>query len=234
MSETPPLALLVEDEPQIRRFVRTALEEEGWQVVESATMQRGLTDAGTRKPDLVVLDLGLPDGDGVDFITDVRRWSPVPIIVLSARVDESDKIHALDAGADDYLIKPFGVGELLARVRATLRRQRQPGIDAQGIIQFGQVRVDLKARLVMKDGQPVHLTPTEYRLLAVLANNAGRVVTTRQLLREVWGPSHSESGHYLRIYMGHLRQKLEADPTQPQYLLTETAVGYRLMLPLQE
>lgn len=230
-SATTPTALLVEDEPQIRRFVRSALEEEGWQIFESGGLQRGLIDAGTRQPDLIILDLGLPDGDGVDFIKDVRRWSGVPIIVLSARVSEMDKIKALDAGADDYLSKPFGVGELLARVRATFRRQRQPGIGLDGIVQFGEVKVDMKARLVTKGGQMVHLTPTEYRLLTVLVTNAGRVVTNPQLLREVWGPSHSESGHYLRIYMGHLRQKLEDDPTQPRYLLTETAVGYRLLLP---
>lgn len=228
---TAPTALLVEDEPQIRRFVRSALEQEGWQIFESGTLQRGLIDAGTRQPDLIVLDLGLPDGDGIDFIKDVRRWSSVPIIVLSARVSEQDKIKALDAGADDYLSKPFGVGELQARVRATLRRQRQPGIDLDGIVQFGDVKVDMKARMVTKAGQMVHLTPTEFRLLMVLVANVGRVVTNPQLLREVWGPSHSESGHYLRIYMGHLRQKLEDDPTQPRYLLTETAIGYRLLLP---
>ncbi|MBR7747935.1 two-component system response regulator KdpE [Undibacterium baiyunense] len=226
-----PSALLVEDEPQIRRFVRTALEEEGWQVNESSTLQRGLIDAGTRQPDLVILDLGLPDGDGIDFIKDVRRWSSVPIIVLSARVSEMEKIRALDAGADDYLTKPFGIGELQARVRATLRRQRQPGVDLSGIVQFGDVKIDMKARLVTKADQVVHLTPTEFRLLNVLVNNAGRVVTNPQLLKEVWGPSHGESGHYLRIYMRYLRQKLEDDPTQPQYFLTETAVGYRLMLP---
>lgn len=232
MSEALPIALLVEDEPQIRRFVRAALEEEGWQVFESETIKRGLIDAGTRKPNLIVLDLGLPDGDGVDFILDVRKWSSVPIIVLSARVSEIDKIKALDAGADDYLSKPFGVGELLARVRSTVRRHRRSPTDEQESIQFGDVRLDMKAHLVTKGNLMVHLTPTEYRLFTVLATNAGRVVTNPQLLREVWGPSHSESSHYLRIYMGHLRQKLEDDPAQPKYLLTETAVGYRLLLPL--
>ncbi len=225
-----PVALLVEDEPQIRRFVRAALENEGWQIFEAETMQRGLIDCGTRKPNLVILDLGLPDGDGVDFILDVRKWSRVPIIVLSARVNETDKIKALDAGADDYLSKPFGVGELLARVRATLRRQHQPLAGDDGLIRFGDVTLDLQARLVTKAQQQVHLTPTEYRLLTVLVANAGRVVTNPQLLKEVWGPSHSESGHYLRIYMGHLRQKLEDDPAQPKHLLTETAVGYRILL----
>ena len=230
MIEPTPIALLVEDEPQIRRFVRAALEAEGWQVFEADTMKRGLIEAGTRKPNLIILDLGLPDGDGVDFIRDARAWSVVPIIVLSARVNEADKINALDAGADDYLTKPFGAGELLARVRATLRRQRQPAVNENGVIQFGDVTVDLSERLVTKSGQSVHLTPTEYRLLAVLLGNAGRVVTNPQLLRDVWGPSHSENGHYLRIYMGHLRQKLEDDPAQPKYLQTETAVGYRLVL----
>lgn len=227
-----PTAIVIEDEPQIRRFVRAALEAEGWQVHESATLQRGLIDAGTRRPDLVVLDLGLPDGDGVDFLGDLRKWSAVPVIVLSARVGEDEKIRALDAGADDYLTKPFGVGELLARVRATLRRQRQPALPDDGVVRFGDVSVDVQNRLVMRDKQLVHVTPTEFRLLAVLVKNAGRVVTNPQLLREVWGPSNLENGHYLRIYMGHLRQKLEADPAQPQYLLTETAVGYRLLLPL--
>lgn len=231
MNELAPTALLVEDEPQIRRFVRAALEQEGWQVHEAATLQRGLIDAGTRKPDLVILDLGLPDGDGLSFIADLRKWSSVPVIVLSARVNESDKISALDAGADDYLSKPFGVGELLARVRATLRRQRQPAADTAGLVHFGDITVDLQQRRVTRAGTPVHLTPTEYRLLAVLVSNAGRVMSNPQLLRAVWGPSQSENGHYLRIYMGHLRHKLEADPAQPRYLLTETAVGYRLQLP---
>ena len=229
MSEPTPIALLIEDEPHIRRFVRSALEAEGWQIFEVATLQRGLIDAGTRQPNLIILDLGLPDGNGVDLIRDVRTWSSVPIIVLSARTHEDDKIKALDAGADDYLSKPFGVGELLARVRATLRRQRQP-TNPQGLIQFGEVQVDLEARRVSKANQPVHLTPTEYRLLSVLITNAGRVVTNPQLLREVWGPSHAEDSHYLRVYMGHLRQKLEDDPAQPKHLLTETAVGYRLVI----
>lgn len=230
-----PVAIVIEDEPQIRRFVRGALESEGWVVHEAGTLRDGLAAAGTRQPDLLVLDLGLPDGDGVGLIRDVRGWSAVPIIVLSARIDEADKIAALDAGADDYLTKPFGTGELLARVRANLRRPRAAAGSAtnaeagEPLFRFGDIEVDRAARLVRRGGAEVHLTPTEYRLLGVLVANAGRVLTQRQLLREVWGPSHSEQSHYLRIYMGHLRQKLEADPAQPKHLLTETAVGYRLV-----
>lgn len=231
MNEPRPIALLVEDEPAIRRFVRGALEDEGWQVYEADTCRRGLTDAGTRKPNLIVLDLGLPDGDGLAFIGDLRKWSSVPVIVLSARASETDKIAALDTGADDYLTKPFGVGELLARVRSTLRRLRQCGSGEDGVVHFGDVSVDLQARLVTKAGRPVHLTKTEYRLLSVLVSNAGRVVSNPQLLRDVWGPANAANGHYLRIYMGHLRHKLEDDPAQPQYLLTETAIGYRLVIP---
>ncbi len=234
MSHPTPVAVVIEDEPQIRRFVRAALEAEGWQVFEADTAQKGLTEAGTRKPDLLVLDLGLPDGDGLDVIRDVRGWSAVPIVVLSARADEADKIAALDAGADDYLTKPFGVGELLARVRANLRRPRSAhGTDSaadEPLFAFGEVVVDRQARLVRRGGAEVHLTPIEYRLLTVLMTHPGRVLTHRQLLREVWGPSHAGQSHYLRIYMGHLRQKLEADPAQPKHLLTETAVGYRLLV----
>ena len=229
MSEARPAALLVEDEPQIRRFVRAALEQEGWQVHEAAGLKRALIDAGTRRPDLVVLDLGLPDGDGVDFISEVRTWSGMPIIVLSAREAEQAKIRALDAGADDYLTKPFGTGELLARIRATLRRQRAPR-EAGNTVRFGEVEVDLAARMVSKNGVRVHLTPLEYKLLSVLVANAGKVMTNPQLLRAVWGPSNAENGHYLRIYMGHLRHKLEDEPAQPRHLITETAVGYRLVL----
>lgn len=228
MSESAPSVLIVEDEPQIRRFVRMALEGEGWTVHEASTLKRGMIDAGTRTPDLIILDLGLPDGDGITLIHEVRGWSPVPVIVLSARVDETDKIAALDAGADDYLTKPFGVGELLARVRATLRRQQKGLADGAGVVRIGSIAIDLRRRTVIRGGDAVHLTPTEYKLLSVLVANLGRVVTAAQLLREVWGPANAQNGHYVRIYMGHLRQKLEDDPTQPRHLLTETAVGYRL------
>ncbi len=230
MGEPSPVAVLIEDERQIRRFVRSALESEGWTVHESDTMKQGLVEAGTRKPDLVVVDLGLPDGDGVDLIRDLRTWSGVPVIVLSARSDESDKVNALDAGADDYLTKPFGVAELLARVRATVRRRAQPASSEKPAITFGDIEVDLVARNVKRRGELVHLTPIEYRLLALLIANAGRVLTHRQILRDVWGPSHVESPHYVRVYMGHLREKLEEDPAQPKHLITETAVGYRLFV----
>ncbi|HEY4373850.1 MAG TPA: two-component system response regulator KdpE [Burkholderiales bacterium] len=229
MSEPTQIAVVVEDEQQIRRFVRTSLEAEGWRVHEAGTLKQGLTEAGTRHADLVVLDLGLPDGDGIDFIRDLRNWSQVPVIVLSARAEETDKIAALDAGADDYLTKPFGVGELMARVRVALRRRRSAGEMREPQFRFGNVVVDLSLRTVTRNGAPVHLTPLEYRLLGHLIANAGRVLTHRQLLREVWGPSHVEDSHYLRIFMGHLRQKLEDDPAQPRHLLTETAVGYRLL-----
>ncbi len=218
--------LIVEDEPQIRRFVRQALEGEGCSVHEAATARTGLAEAGTRQPELVILDLGLPDRDGVDFITDLRSWSAVPVLILSARDGEDDKIRALDAGADDYLTKPFSIGELLARVRALLRR-RSPIAEGTAQLTFGDVDIDFARRVVQRAGAEVHLTPIEYRLLSMLATNAGKVMTHRQLLREIWGPGYAESSHYLRVYVGHLRQKLEQDPARPRYILTETGVGYR-------
>lgn len=222
-----PTVLLVEDDPHIRRFVRSALEGDGCKVAESDTMQQGLIEAGTRKPDMVILDLGLPDGDGSQFVKDLRTWSTMPVLVLSARAAEVDKIDVLDAGADDYLTKPFSVGELLARVRAMLRRARRGTDIEQPICLFGNIEVDLIHRQVTRGGLPVHLTPIEYRLLCVLLAHTGKVMTHRQLLREVWGPSYADSSHYLRIYVGHLRQKLEDDPAQPRYFLTEVGVGYR-------
>jgi two-component system KDP operon response regulator KdpE len=220
--------LIVEDDADIRRFVRMTLAAEGYQVFEAETQARGLIEAGTRKPDLLILDLGLPDGDGTDLIRDLRGWSEMPVIVLSARVDEHDKVAALDAGADDYLTKPFGVAELMARVRAALRR-RTSGSDAKTVVAFGDAEIDLVNRSVRRAGEHVHLTQVEYKLAAVLVAHEGKVMTHRQLLREVWGPAHVEHNHYLRIYMGHLRQKLEADPSQPRHFLTETGVGYRFV-----
>lgn len=229
MSTTAPVVLIVEDEREIRRFVRLSLEAEGWQVAEAGTVKQGLIEAGTRRPDLVIADLGLPDGDGVDLIRELRSWSAVPLIVLSARTQETEKVAALDAGADDFITKPFGVAELLARSRANLRRGRSGRMGEAAVARFGAVEVDLAARVVRRAGAEVHLTPIEYRLLGVLIANAGRVLTHRHLLREVWGPAHAESTHYLRVYMGNLRQKLEADPAQPRHLVTETGVGYRLL-----
>jgi two-component system KDP operon response regulator KdpE len=229
VTEPASIAVLVEDELQIRRFVRAALEDEDWRVFEAETVKQGLVEAGTRKPDVVILDLGLPDGDGIDFIRDLRAWSPVPVIVLSARANETDRIEALDAGADDYLTKPFGVGELLARVRAVLRRKVGAGLKDGPLFRFGDVEVDQEKRLVRKRQEDIHLTPIEYRLLSVMIANLGRVLTHRQILREVWGPSYVDQGHYVRIHMAHLRQKLEDDPAQPRHLVTETAIGYRLV-----
>lgn len=227
--ETPARLLLIEDDPAIRRFVRQALEAAGHQVFEADSLQRGLTDAATRKPDLIVLDLGLPDGDGIDLIRDLRGWSAIPVIVLSARVGETDKIEALDAGADDFLIKPFSVGELMARVRAALRRHASSAASPSSVVSFGDCEVDLVRRSVRRAGQHVHLTLVEYKLLGALVSRDSQVLTHRQLLREVWGPGHVDHSHYLRIYMGHLRRKLELDPAQPAHFLTETGVGYRFI-----
>ncbi|MFA6061659.1 MAG: two-component system response regulator KdpE [Gallionella sp.] len=219
--------LLVEDEKEIRRFVRLALQGEGCQVSEAETMTQGLQEAANLKPQLIILDLGLPDGNGVDFVQRLRSWSQVPVLVVSARSTEYDKILVLDAGADDYLTKPFSVGELLARVRALLRRSRADNELNTPVVKFGTIEVDLARRLVSKAQQSVHLTAMEFKLLSVLLTNAGRVLTHRHLLREVWGGAHSEHNHYLRIYVAHLRQKLEDDPTQPVYFQTEIGVGYR-------
>ncbi|WP_061708371.1 two-component system response regulator KdpE [Pseudenterobacter timonensis] len=221
--------LIIEDELAISRFLRAALEGDGLRVFEAGTLQRGLIEAATRKPDLAILDLGLPDGDGLDFIREVRQWSQMPIIVLSARTEEADKIAALDAGADDYLSKPFGIGELQARLRVALRRHGATA-PVDPIYTFSSVQVDLASRRILRDGNEIHLTPIEFRLLAVLLNNHGKVLTQRQLLSQIWGPNAVEHSHYLRIYMGHLRQKLEADPARPRHLLTETGIGYRFML----
>ncbi|AIJ07173.1 MULTISPECIES: two-component system response regulator KdpE [Edwardsiella] len=228
MTAAPITILIVEDEQAIRRFVRAALENEGWRVADADGLQRGLIEAATRQPDLIILDLGLPDGDGVEFIRDLRRWSAIPVIVLSARCDEADKVEALDAGAEDFLSKPFGVAELLARVRVALRRHTRQQQESP-LVCFADVQVDLLARSVTRCGERLHLTPIEFRLLAELIANSGKVLTQRQLLSSVWGPNYVEHSHYLRIYMGHLRQKLEAEPARPRHLLTETGVGYRFM-----
>jgi two-component system KDP operon response regulator KdpE len=219
--------LVVEDEPDIRRFLRSSLGAEGYRVVESPNGRRGTLDAGMHKPDLAIVDLGLPDFDGVEVIRRIREWSPMPIVVLSARIQERSKIEALDAGADDYVTKPFGVGELLARVRAALRHARRPPSGNEMV--FADVRINFEKRQASRSGAAVHLTPIEFRLLACLAKHLGMVVTHRQLLTEVWGPTHAADTHYLRVYMKQLREKLEADPVQPKHLLTETGVGYRLV-----
>lgn len=219
--------LVVEDEPDIRRFVRMTLESQGHEVHEAPTLQRGLVEARSRRPDLAIVDLGLPDGDGVDLIRDLRTWSTAAVIVLSARSGEADKVAALDAGADDYLVKPFGAAELLARVRAQLRRQTLASASADPVVRFGQISVDLARRVVERAGAPVHLTPIEYRLLTHLAAQPDRVITHQHLLKAVWGPGHAEDTHYVRVHMANLRKKVEEDPSMPRHLLTEAGIGYR-------
>ncbi len=229
MPASTPLILLVEDEPQIRRFLRVTLGEHGYRLVEASTGREGLTQVTTQPPDLIILDLGLPDMDGLDFARQVREWSTVPIIVLSARGQEKDKVAALDIGADDYLTKPFGVGELLARLRVALRHTaRTAQTEGDSVFEVADFRMDLAARRVFMRGQEVHLTPLEYRLLTTLVHHAGKVLTHSFLLKEVWGPPHVQETHYLRVFMASLRHKLEADPARPRYLLTEQGVGYRL------
>lgn len=230
MIELRAKVLIIEDEADIRRFVRMTLESEGLEVFEADSIKRGLIEAGTRRPEVVVLDLGLPDGDGVDFIRDLRGWSTCPVIILSARSSETDKIVALDAGADDYLVKPFGAGELMARVRAQLRRHSQQNSAGETKIQFGDVCIDLIHRVVERSGQPLHLTPIEYRFLTYLAAQPNRVVTSQQLLKVVWGPGHSDDIHYVRVHMANLRKKIEADASMPKHVITEAGVGYRFVI----
>ena len=220
--------LLIEDEPEIRRFLRTTLPAHGYRLHEATTGQDGLTEAKARNPDLILLDLGLPDLDGTEVIRQVREWAQVPIIVLSARDNEQAKVAAFDLGADDYVMKPFGVNELLARMRAALRHVSRPVDGGESMFVLGDLKVDLGRREVCVSGKDVHLTPIEYKLLTTLIRYAGKVLTHRQLLKEVWGPLHVEEGHYLRVYMRQLRNKLESNPAHPRYLVTELGVGYRL------
>ena len=224
-----PIIVVIEDDPAIRLFLRTGLGAHGFKVFEADSGRSGIIEAGVRKPDLIILDLGLPDMDGVAVIKAIRAWSSLPIIILSARSSEQHKIEALDAGADDYLTKPFGLGELLARIRVALRHSvSSPEQDQIGVFTTGALKVDLLKRQVIVGDRDVHLTPIQYRLLSLLIKNAGKVLTHQYILKEVWGPSYKDNSHYLRIYMSQLRQKLETDPAQPQYLLTESGVGYRL------
>jgi two-component system KDP operon response regulator KdpE len=225
-----PLILMVEDDPQIRRFLRATLAAEGYRFQEAVTAEEALNLAASHQPDLILLDLGLPDRDGLEVISGVRQWSQAPILVLSARGQETDKIAALDLGADDYVAKPFAVGELLARIRAALRRSSAMAGDTPGaLFRFGHVEVDLDKRIVKVDGRDVHLTPNEYKLLQVLIRNSGKLLTQRQLLNEVWGPNATEQAQYLRVYIAQLRRKLELDPARPKHLQTEPGVGYRLV-----
>jgi two-component system, OmpR family, KDP operon response regulator KdpE len=229
MDGSAPLVLLIEDEPQMRRFLRTALESNDYRLVEAGTAREGLAHAAARNPDVILLDLGLPDRDGLEVARELREWSGTPIIVISARGQEADKVKALDLGADDYLTKPFGVEELLARIRVSLRHAaRPPGAVPEPIFESGELRVDLPNRRVWRAGKEVHLTPTEYKLLVTLVRHAGKVLTHRMLLKEVWGQNYVNQAHYVRVYLAQLRQKIEADPARPRLLLTEPGVGYRL------
>lgn len=228
MSVEGPLVLVVEDEPQMRRFLRASLTSHGFRLVEAPTGREGIALATSHNPEVILLDLGLPDGDGIALTKELRGWSRTPIIVISARGRDTDKVEALDAGADDYLTKPFAVNELLARIRVALRHAEQARGSSVPVVETGGLRVDFGRREVTLDGKELHLTPIEYRLLALLAQNAGRVLTQGQILNEVWGPGHDEQKHYLRVYMAQLRRKVERDPAQPKLLVTEPGVGYRL------
>ncbi len=226
---TEPKLLVVEDDSQLRKLLRVSLPPEGYALIEAENGAEGVRLAASHNPELVILDLGLPDGDGVDVLRRIREWSQVPVIVLTARGRDEDKVTTLDAGADDYLTKPFSVPELLARIRVALRHAARREGTGEPSVSFGEVTVDFARRIVTRAGAEVHLTPMEYSLLATLARHAGRVLTHRQLLKEVWGPNHVDQTQYLRVFMGSLRQKLEAEPARPKHLLTETGVGYRLV-----
>ncbi len=223
-----PLVMVVEDEPQMRRFLRASLTSHGFRLLEAGSARDALALATSQSPEVILLDLGLPDRDGIDFAREVRGWSRVPIIVISARGREADKVEALDAGADDYLTKPFGVNELMARIRVALRRSGDSAGGSTPTIDVGPLRIDLVRREVTLAGQTLHLTPIEYRMLTLLAQNAGRVLTQRQILEEVWGRGHAAQNHYVRVYMAQLRRKIEHDPARPRLLVTEPGVGYRL------
>jgi two-component system KDP operon response regulator KdpE len=223
-----PTILVIEDEPPLQKFLHVTLTSHNYIVIDAATGESGVRHAANDQPDLIILDLGLPDMDGIEVTKQIREWSAIPVIVVSARGKEQDKVAALDAGADDYLTKPFGVQELLARVRVSLRHLAAANQDTgESIFETGELHVDLARRVVMVRGTPVHLTPNEYRLLTVLIKNAGRVMTHRQLLREVWGPGAAEESHYVRVYVNQLRQKIEPNPARPTHILTEAGVGYR-------
>jgi len=228
INQPAAVALVIDDEPQIRRLLRVTLEASGYRVFDAATGQDGLVQAAQRRPDVILLDLGLPDLEGVEVLKRLREWTPVPIIILSVRDREDDKVAALDAGADDYVTKPFNSAELLARLRAALRHRQPQGVDA--IFHAGNLEVDLAGRLVRKSGEEVKLTPIEYSLLRLLVTHAGKVLTHRQLLTGVWGAKAVEQTHYLRVHIAHLREKLEANPSAPELIITEPAIGYRLLL----
>jgi two-component system, OmpR family, KDP operon response regulator KdpE len=235
MSQDKGIILLIEDEPQMQRFLRIVLQGQGYRFIEAQTGQEGLVQAATRLPDIILLDLGLPDIDGLEVTRRLREWSGIPIIVISAREQEQDKIKALDAGADDYLTKPFGAGELLARIRVAMRHKvmRQATM-GEPVFILDNLRVDMSRRQVFLHEQEVHLTPIEYKLLTVLIQNAGKVVTHAHLLKEVWGPSYSKETQYLRVYMTQLRHKLESDPARPRFLINEPGIGYRLKTEIEE
>jgi two-component system, OmpR family, KDP operon response regulator KdpE len=234
MADDKGLIVLIEDEPQMRRFLRITLQGHGYRLIEAGTGQDGLTQAATRNPDVVLLDLGLPDIDGLKVTKRLREWSQVPIIVLSAREQEEDKIRALDAGADDYLTKPFGAGELLARIRVALRHTATQHGEEESVFILDNLKVDLVKRQVLLGEREIHLTPIEYRLLTILIRHAGRVMTHSQIMKEVWGPAYVNQSHYLRIYMAQLRHKLETDPARPRFFINEPGVGYRLKVDFDE